>query len=551
MKKKWINIVDYFLVIGIVACLNVLFAQYFFRIDLTEDNRYSLAPVTKDILRNLDEKVYVEVFLAGDMNPGYERLKKTIKEKLQEFKVYSNKGLEFRFVDPNQIADKKIRENFYTQLVKKGLHYRYYLEEKGGQKDEKIIFPGALIYYHEREIPVMFMKGKKMISPEEELNEAVEDVEFGLISGLRRVTAKKVKNIAFVEGHGAFDEDEVADISSSLFENYNVQRIHLSDSTALKPFSVLIIAGPKTAYSEPEKLKLDQYIMKGGSVLFLINALNVYKDSLANGVTYGLPYKLNLEDLLFTYGLRLNPTLIQDKYSGVIKVQTAADGQEQMLSYPFYPVIYNFSKNPIVKNLDAILTHFIGTIDTVKAENVKKTPLLFTSTDTRIYSSPVQINLNDLRKNVALNKFNAGSLTVGYLLEGNFTSLYKNRPLPIPVKDYLSVSKPAKILLVSDADIIKNDYDAQLKKPVPLGFDVNMRYQFSNKDFLLNAIDYLAGEEIVNVRGKEIKMRPLDKEAVTEGRMEWRVINIIAPLVLLILFGILRYYYRKKKYSNF
>lgn len=550
MNKKWRDLAEFGLWIGIILCVNILLSEYFFRLDLTGDKRYSVSPVSENMLENLSEKIYVEVYLSGSLDSDYERLKKAIKDKLDEFDVYASKGLEYRFIDPNAIEDKKIRENYYTQLVKKGIQYRYYLQEEGGQKEEKIIFPGAIIAYKGREVPVMFVKGKKVASQQEELNQAVEGVEFELISGLRKLSATQVKHIAFIEGQGELEKREVADITTTLSDFYQVDRIQLQDSSDLSKYAALIIAAPEQFFSEKQKFALDQYVMQGGSLMFLVDALNVYKDSLVNGVTYALPYELNLDDLLFRYGVRINHNLVQDKFSGVMRVQTTQE-QNQVLSYPFYPVVYNFGKHPVVRNLDAVLTRFVNTIDTVKADGVSKIPLLYTSKDTRVINAPIQIDLNTLRQTSNPELFTGGSQYIGVLLEGRFTSLFKNKPLPVPGAAFKEQAVNSKVLVISDGDIIRNEFDSTRNQSFPLGFDINMRYQFSNKEFLVNAIDYLSGEEIVNVRGKEIKLRPLDQDKIEESKAMVRVINLVLPILLLIIFGIARYYFRKKKYTSF
>jgi ABC-2 type transport system permease protein len=550
MNKKWKDLAEFGLWIGILICINILLTDYFFRLDLTGDKRYSVSPVSEKMLENLSEKIYVEVYLSGSLDPDYQRLKKSIKDKLDEFDIYSAKGLEYRFVDPNAIADKKIRENYFTQLVKKGIQYRYYLQEEGGKKEEKIIFPGAILAYKGREVPVMFVKGKKVASQQEELNQAVEGVEFELISGLRKLSSTQVKHIAFVEGQGELSKREVSDISTTLSDFYQVDRIQLQDSSKLSKYATLIIAAPAKPYTEKQKFVLDQYLMHGGSLMFLVDALNVHKDSLVNGVTYALPYNLNLEDLLFRYGVRVNQNLVQDKFSGVIRVQTTQE-QNQVMSYPFYPVIYNYGKHPIVRNLDAVLTRFANSIDTVKADGVSKLPLLYTSKDTRVVGAPIQIDLNSLRQSSNPELYTGGVQHLGVLLEGKFTSLYKNKPLPITGVSFKENASNSKVMVISDGDIIRNEFDTTRNQSFPLGYDMNMRYQFSNKEFLVNAIDYLAGEEIVNVRGKEIKLRPLDQDKITDSIAMVRIINLVLPIVLLIVFGIARYYFRKKKYTSF
>jgi ABC-2 type transport system permease protein len=550
MTKKRADIIEFILLAGIILFCNTITSVYFFRLDLTEDKRYSIAPATKEILAHTDDRIQVEVFLDGDLNPNYERLKKSIQEKLEEFKVYAPGRLEYKFTNPSAEEDKAVRERLYYQLAQRGINPKYYLEEKNGKKEEKYLFPGALVSYKEKEAPVVFLKGSKILPEQEQLNQSVEGVEFELISAIRKLSQKEFKTLAIVEGHGELSREEVLDLTNSLNENYSVERINLAQDTALGRFEAVLIARSKQRWSEQDKFILDQYIINGGKAIFFLDPTDVRKDSLQNGVTYSLIQDLQLDDLLFRYGVRINQGLLQDMRSGVTRVETGLNGEVQMLNFPYYPIIYNFSNHPIVKNLDAIQTRFIGSIDTVKAEGITKTPLMYTSSHTREIGAPSEINLDVLKRENNPELFNKANLPVAYLLEGSFTSLYKGRPSPIPGRAVTVQGKPSKILVCSDADIIRNELDPKRNIPVPLGYNAEMRYLFSNKDFALHAFDYMMDQQIIHTRAKEIMLRPLDKLEIQNNRLYWQLINLALPVVLIVVLGIGRYYLRKRKYER-
>ncbi len=550
MTKKRADIIEFLLTAGIILFVNIITGTYFFRWDFTEDKRYTIAPATREILGNVDEQLRIEVFLDGELNPNYERLKKSIEEKLKEFKIYSNGNLIYKFTNPAEEEDKEVRERLYYQLSQRGITPKYYLEEKNGQKEEKYLFPGALVSYKEKETPVMFLKGSKILPEQEQLNQSVEGVEFELISAIRKLSNKEFKALAVIEGHGEFSKEEIMDLTNSLNENYAVERINLSQDTSLSRFEAVLVARPKYRWSEADKFILDQYIVNGGKAIFFMDATDVRKDSLQSGVTYSLVQDLNLDDLLFRYGIRLNQSLIQDLRCGVTRVETGLNGEVQMLNFPYYPILYNFSKHPVVKNLDAIQSRFIGSIDTVKASGITKTPLAFTSSNCREISAPSEIRLDALKKESNPELFTKANLPVAYLLEGTFTSLYKNRPSPITGKPVTEQGKNSKIIIVSDGDIIRNEFDPKRKMPVPLGYNAEMRYLFSNKDFALNAFDYLMDQQIINARAKEITLRPLDKLAIQENRFSWQLINLMIPVLTILLFGAGRFYLRKRKFEK-
>ena len=548
--KKTNDILEYIFLITILVSVNIILSEHFFRLDFTQDKRYSISPVSQKILSSLDGDVYVEIFLDGELSPDYERLKKSIKEKLDQFKAYSNTKLEYRFIDPSAEEDKQMRERGFTLIGQRGVQPKYFLEEKNGQKTEKFIFPGAIISYKQNETPVQFLKGNKVQSDEEQINQAVEGVEFELLKAIRKLSIKEFKTIAIIDGHGEPAKENLEDITSTLNEFYAVKRVRLDSITALKGVDLAMIVGPKTPYTEKEKFILDQFITSGGKAFFVYDAIDIRKDSLKNGETFGLSKNLNLDDLLFKYGVRMNQSVLEDMNCAKTVVQTGLNGEVQAINFPYYPVIYQFGLHPIVKNMDAVVLRFAGAIDTVKAIGIKKTILIQTSAQTKEVQVPFQIDLDVLKKDPDPATFTSGSKPVMCLLEGSFTSLYKNRPSPFEGVPVTTKSAPSKIIVCADLDMIRNEFDAKRNIPVPLGYDRDMRYIFSNKEFVLNSIDYLMEEDLLLVRQKEVVLRPLDVQKIKNDKKYWQIVNILVPILLVLLYGIGRFIWRKKKYGT-
>ena len=549
MKKKN-DILEYIFLIAILVFVNIILSEHFFRLDFTQDKRYSISPVSQKVLSSLDGDVYVEIFLDGELSPDYERLKKSIKEKLDQFKAYSNTKLEYRFIDPSAEEDKQMRERGFTLIAQRGVQPKYFLEEKNGQKTEKFIFPGAIVSYKQNETPVQFLKGNKVQSDEEQLNQAVEGVEFELLKAIRKLSIKEFKTIAIIDGHGEPAKENLEDVTSTLNEFYAVKRVRLDSITALKGVDMAMVIGPKTAYTEKEKFVLDQFITSGGKAMFVYDAIDIRKDSLKNGETFGLSKDVNLDDLLFKYGVRMNQSVVEDMNCAKTVIQTGLNGEVQAINFPYYPVVYQFGSHPIVKNMDAVVLRFAGAIDTVKAVGIKKTILVQTSAQTKEVQVPFQIDLDVLKKDPDPATFMSGSKPVACLLEGSFTSLYKNRPSPFEGVQLAAASAPSKIVVCADLDMIRNEFDVKRNMPVPLGYDRDMRYIFSNKEFVLNSIDYLMEEDLLLVREKEVVLRPLDAQKIKNDKKFWQVINILVPILLVLLYGIGRFIWRKKKYGT-
>jgi ABC-2 type transport system permease protein len=554
MKKRGIDVIEFLLMIGIVILINMIVSQYFFRIDLTEDKRYSISNTSKKMLKELDDVVYVEVYLEGELPAGFKRLKGAIREMLDEFRIYGGTNIQYKFIDPGAETDNERRNRIYNTLAQKGIQPTNLFAKEKDKKIEKLIFPGALVAYKEKEVPVMFLKGNKGVGPEEILNQSVEGLEFELITAIRQLTQKKRKSIAFVEGHGEFPQDRISDISRTLAKFYDVYRLDLSKVNDLQNYDALIIAHPRTKYSEKEKFMLDQFIMNGGKALFYMDPVNIDMDSISENGTLATAYNSNLDDLLFKYGVRLNANLILDVNSGSYPMNIGNMGERpqiQLVNWKYFPLLNTYAKHPIVKNLDAIYSRFVSTIDTVKAEGIKKTPLVLTSEHTKVLSAPLAVEFNQARREADPQEFNKGSLPVYYLLEGSFTSLYKNRPLPVSGAGFTEKGKPTKLIVCSDADIITNEV-GKSGRELPVGFDKFSGKLFGNKDLIVNSIDYLLEDRgIIDIRSKEITLRPLNKVKVEAERSQWQIINLVIPVLLLLLFGLARYYLRKRKYENF
>jgi ABC-2 type transport system permease protein len=540
----------------LVVILNILGSWYFVRIDLTEEKRYTIKPQTKDLLKNLDDAVYVEVYLEGELNPGFERFKKSIRETLEEFRIYSDDKIQYTFTDPNLAMGEKARNEFIAELNSKGIAPRNVIENKDGKRVEKLVFPGAVISYGGMETGVMLLKGNAMQGSQEVLNQAIEGVEYELANAIHKLTNVDRKKVGFVTGHGELNGLSIASFENALSEQYDINEVGLNSKEKLSDYDALILAKPTQAFSNLDKYNLDQYLMRGGRLLLLLDRLDAAMDSASSDNYFAFPYDLNLDDQLFKYGIRINQDLIQDRVSGryPIVVSNAGKPQIMQMEWPFFPLINQYADHPITRNLDATLVKFTSSMDTIKTAGVKKTPLLFSSQYSRKAVAPVKVGVNDLRNQLQSGEFNDSKIPIGYLLEGKFTSLYKNRFAPdgADVKNFQEESTSTKLVVIADGDIIRNDVNPRDGSVQPLGFDPFTQYTFANQDLLLNSVAYLLDENgLIKARNKEIKIRPLDKEKIKEERLFWQVINLFVPLLLVIVFGFSRSYWRKLKYSKF
>jgi ABC-2 type transport system permease protein len=541
----------------LIILINLLSAFAFFRIDLTEEKRFSIKPQTKKILGEVDEEVYVEVFLEGDLNPAFKRFRKNIEEVLEEFRIYSDNKIRYTFTDPGIAQGQKGRSEFMADLSARGIQPTNVIDKKEGKRVEKIIFPGAVVSYGGYETGVMLLKGNKASSSEEVINQSVEGVEFEFANALVKLMRSGRRQIGFTYGHGELDSISLAAFHQELLEYYDLLPTRLDGSENLQQNDLIVVAKPTKTFSALEKYSLDQYIMNGGKVLFMIDKLHASMDSASYETSLAIPYETNLDDQLFRYGVRINPDLIQDERAAMYPVVTGQSGgkpQMQMIDWPFFPLINQYPDHAVTRNLDAVIMKFVSSIDTVKAPGVKKTALLYTSQRSRVLGAPVNISVNELRKNIASADFSSSNIPVAYLLEGRFTSLYKNRFLPEGAKQTKAKeeSESTKIMVISDGDIARNEVNVRTRQPQPLGFDPFTNYTFANRDFLINAVNFMVDENgLIQARTKEVRIRPLDKTLIAQEKTKWQIINLVVPIFILAGYGVVRAWMRRRKFAQF
>ena len=547
------------LLIGItgVVLVNLLASRSFYRFDLTEEGRYSIKPATKELLRELDDVAYVEVYLAGELNPGFKRLQRSIRETLEEFRVYSGDNLQYAFKDPAAAPGEGAQGQFMQNLMAKGIQPTNVIDQQDGQRIEKLVFPGAIVTYGGVEEGVMLLGGNQAANAQEKLNQSIESIEYELASAIRKLTSLDTKKIGLVRGHGEMDSLEVESFNIELASHYSVDEVRLSQKD-LQNFDALVIAKPIEPFPEADKFYLDQYLLGGGNIMLLIDKLQANMDSASSENNFAFPYNLNLDDQLFKYGVRVNNDLIQDNSAALYPVNVGNLGDQAQikgLKWWFYPIINRFGDHPITNNMDGVLGRFVSTIDTVKADGIKKTPLLFTSDYSRTVNAPVKVSIPDLRKNLTPAMLDRSQLPVAYLLEGSFTSVYKNRFKPKGVEEHGYVEEstsPGKLLVVADGDIARNEISPGSGRPQPLGFYPFAPTEFANQDFLMNALAYMVDEEgIITARNKEIRIRPLDQVKMEREKLKWQVINLVVPVLIVVIYGVIKFYIRRKKYTGF
>ncbi|MDO7853413.1 gliding motility-associated ABC transporter substrate-binding protein GldG [Hymenobacter convexus] len=558
-SRKQRDLLQFAAVLGLLLLFNFTAQRFFFRLDLTEEKRYTMSDATKKLLRDLKQPVTITVYLTGDFPPAFRRLEQGVRETLTEFQVYGGANLNYIFIDPSAGSTEAARNAFYTSLFKKGLKPTNLGATENGKRVEKIIFPYAVVSVGGKDKNVLLLRGNQAAPADVRLNQSIEGLEYELASTIRTLVPALRKRIGVVEGHGELTNVQAGDILGTWQQQYDVFRVTLSKVKDLSALDAIVVAQPKTPYSEDDKFKLDQFITQGGRALFFVDALRVDLDSVSrNGVALATPYDLNLDDLFFKYGLRLNQNLLLDLNSGQIPLVTGMDGNKpkiEPMPWQLYPLINRFSPHPITRNLDAVYLKFTGNLDTVKATGIRKTALLSTSRYTRVLPAPVPINFNDARLEPNPKLYQKGFQPVGYLLEGQFTSLFANRARPGTLQfqpEKPANAKPSKILVISDGDFIRSDIDPKTGNPYRLGFDRLANTEFANRELVLNATDYLLDETgLIAVRGKQITLRPLDKVKLAEQRRRWQLLNLGAPLALLGLFGAVRAWRRKRRYAAF
>ena len=563
-RKRIIQTVLQLLVaLMIITLAGFLSSIWFFRLDLTSEKKFTLSTATKNILNKLPEDVYIQVYLDGDLPIGFRKLQTSTRELLDEFRVYSGRKLKFEFINPSEEEDGEARSIIQEQLLDKGLRpsNAQWRDREGGMS-QKIIFPGALINYKGMEMPVNFLRNNPGLSGTENLNQSAEGLEYELISAIRTISSDSIYKIAFLEGHGELYDAEVADAFSALAQYYTIDRGQIGGNKGvLDNYAAVIIARPTGRFEEVDKLILDQYLMNGGRILWLIDPVAVDMDSLMySSITTAYIRDLNINDILFKYGVRINANLVQDIQCSYIPVNTALVGnspQYTPLPWAYFPLLQGES-HPVTRNLNLVRSEFISVLDTVKGNGrINKTFLLKTSPYSRLVGVPNLINLRDAGNPLTEDDFNKEHIPIAVLLEGEFESAFKNRMisgiLPAIEDDFQANSSPTKMIVVADADIIRNDVRIQGGQVIPLelGRDRLTQELYGNKDFIVNAVNYLIDDSgLMELRTREIRIRLLDRAKIGGSQIFWKLINTLLPLFIVALAGTLAAYLRKRKYGK-
>jgi gliding-associated putative ABC transporter substrate-binding component GldG len=558
LKKS--NLKSVLITIGLLLIINAIGNQFFHRFDLTKDHRYTLSTTSLDIVKQVKEPLYIKIYLQGDLPAEFKRLQQETQQLLEEFQAY-NQNIVFEFIDPLENEDASM-DNI-KELYRKGLTPVNITVDDKGKQSQAMVFPWAVAVYQNKEVNIPLLKNRMGATTTEMVIGSVQHLEYSISDAFNKVTTVKQKTVAVIKGNGELQDVLMAKFLLQIRESYHIGPFTLDsvakDPTgslnALQKYDLAIIAKPTEMFSDAEKQVLDQFIINGGKTLWLVEQVNVEMDSLYNpsGSTFAFPRDLNLNDMFFKYGFRINPDIVKDEQGSPIKLATGEQGsatQYQEFNWKFAPLVYPESTHPIVKNLGGIKFDFANPIDTLK-NKIKKTILLKSSQYSKRIGAPVEVNLDIVAEETSPNHYiKTGNMPLALLLEGSFHSMFENRVLPFEQATFESAGKKNKMIVISDGDLIKNQLDKNFQ-PVELGYDQRSGNLYDNKDFMLNCVSYLLDDTgLINIRSKDLDLPLLDKEKVFENYGKTQVITIGLPLLILVLFGVLFTYLRKRKYGQ-
>ena len=545
--------------IVLLLVLNTIGSFFFYRFDLTKDKRYTLSPTSLHILEQVKNPLYIKVYMQGELPSEFKRLQTETRQMLEEFQGY-NSNIVFEFIDP--LEDEATSMDNIKELYRKGLTPINISVDDKGKQSQAMVFPWAIAVYDNNEVNIPLLKNIMGASTTDKVIGSVQHLEYSIADALNKITTTKQKKIAIIKGNGELHEAYIAKFLLQTKESYHIGPFTLDSVAkqpvntleALKKYDLAIIAKPTEAFSESEKQVLDQYIVNGGKTIWLVDQVVAEMDSLYNptGSTLAFPRDLNLNDFFFKYGVRIYPDLVKDEQGSPIKLASGEQGsatQFHDFNWKFAPLVHPQSNHPIVKNLGGIKFDFANAIDTLK-NGIKKTVLLQSSQYSKRIGTPSEINLNSVNEETSpADYLNKGTIPLAVLLEGNFHSMFENRVLAFDQNNFQAKGKYGKMIVISDGDVIKNQLDKNLF-PVELGYDQRTGNLYDNKDFLMNCVNYVLDDSgLINIRSKDLDLPLLDKERVYENYTSIQFITIGLPMVILLLFGIIFSFIRKRKYS--
>jgi len=553
-----------------IVLLNMLASLVNTRYDMTSEKRFTLTLPVKKMLGRVHEQVNIDILLDGNLKSGLRKLRNSTEALLQEFNEYADGNIHYRIIDPVAGGDDTARAIILDSLAKMGIQPMTQIAQskKGEEQSQRIVIPAAIVRYRDRDLPVDLLKGvqrsREGQSPEQLYVNAENLLEYKFASAIDKLITDTLPAIAYLMGNGEPLDFRVYSLIQNLRENFRFGILRL-DSIPVIPagLNTLIMVKPVIKFSDEEKLKLDQFIMRGGNLICMIDNLNAEMDSLHSGrETVAYDRGLNLDDLLFHYGVRLNQDLVEDMQCASINLVVGSQGgkpQFQLMPWPYYPLLDGNPSSLITKNLDPVYSKFTNSIDTVKAPGIVKSFLLQSSPNARTVATPALITLEMVKTANDPREFGQSHIPVAVLLEGNFKSLYANR-MPASLADTLEKvykrpflktgERTARIIVCADGDLVMNDLDEH-GRPLPLGFSKDINYTFANAEFVSNCLDYCVNPYgVLEARSKDFSLRLLDPEKTETERNFWQFINILLPLLIVLLCGLIFQYIRKRKYST-
>jgi gliding-associated putative ABC transporter substrate-binding component GldG len=570
INKIWSSKFWWLFLLILVIAVNFLASSFHSRLDLTKEKRYTLSKATKQLLKNLKEPVMIDVFLKGDFPSGFKKLSLSASELLKEFKESGKRNIIYNFYEPDEMisTDRKYADTLSSMGA---APINLTVQLKAGEQ-QQFVFPVAWIRYKDRSTLVnLYTGGKRVITPEE-LNSAEALMEYQFINSINKITEDTKAFVGYAVGNGEppTQNPEVIDlIEGVLRPNYQLFTLNLPSQPSIPDtFKVLMIVKPTITFTEDEKFKLDQYVMRGGKIIWLVDELAAEMDSLKlTARTVAFERNLNITDLLFRYGARINPDLIMDlqcDFLPFVAGGTPENPQYEFLKWNYFPLFESKNNHPINKNLRLVSSRFVNSIDTVKAEGIKKTFLLQSSPASRKIGTPAIISLDENRNAPEDEKFKSNGIPVAVLLEGKFRSLYEGRVSKDKADTLNAKGTPFigksnsdnKMIIIADGDMALNDFSPQQQQILPMGLNkytvgTNYEYQFANRDLILNCLEYMVNDVgLMETRNKDFVLRVLDTKKVSEQKLTWQIINIVVPLLLVILLGVVYQMVRKMKYSR-
>ncbi|BDW93838.1 gliding motility-associated ABC transporter substrate-binding protein GldG [Flagellimonas marinaquae] len=539
-----------------VTVINLLASFVYTRFDLTEDKRYTLSEPAVTVAKKFESPVIIDVLLDGNIPAEFSKLKSETVQLIESF-ASKNKNIKYNLVDP--LADEELAEQTIAELQGLGLQPANVTVEENGKVSNELVFPWAMVNYNDQTVKVPLLKNKLGATAEDRINNSVQQLEYAFADAFTKLNIGEKKSVAIIKGNGELNDMYIADYLTTIRDYYNIAAITL-DSVAsdpqnvldqLKEFDLAVIAKPTQAFSDQEKYVLDQYMVNGGKSIWMIDQVSMEMDSIyaGGGEAIAVPRDLNLKDLFFRYGVRINPVLVNDLYFTQIVLATGEgnDSQYNPLPWFYYPMVFSQNNHPINTNIEAVRFQFTSPMDILE-NDYKKTVLLQSSPLSKTDGIPKIVSLEMINQQPNRENYTNGNLPLAVLIEGNFTSMYKNRVKPLKLQNTLEEGPENKMIVISDGDIVKN----QLRngRPLELGYDKWTNSFYGNKEFLVNSTNYLLDNTgLINIRNKKVTIPLLDVKKIAEQKTKWQLVNIGLPVILTLLFGLFFGYYRKRKFA--